>query len=63
MRGWAAAGAGGCFAGGVLIGAAAGLWLAARTGAAWWAIAGFLTGAFLGGAAAVRLLLDAGSGR
>jgi prolipoprotein diacylglyceryltransferase len=52
--------AGSTFAGGVILGFLAGLYVADRTKAALWAVAGLLTGAVFGGYAAVRQLLQAG---
>ncbi|MFN2448312.1 MAG: AtpZ/AtpI family protein [Candidatus Baltobacteraceae bacterium] len=51
--------AGAALLGGVAAGTAAGVWLAQRTGASWWFIAGFFAGVLAGGFAALRLLYGA----
>jgi hypothetical protein len=52
--------AGSTFAVAVLLGFGCGLALAHRTGQGFWAIVGLFAGVALGGAAAVRALLQAG---
>jgi hypothetical protein len=56
----AAVAAGSTFAVAVLLGFGCGLMLAHRTGEGFWAIVGLFAGVLLGGAAAVRALLQAG---
>ncbi len=50
-------GAGGTFAGSAVAGLLLGIWLAGRTGAQLWVLGGLFGGLFLGGYAAVRLLM------
>jgi hypothetical protein len=50
-------GAGATFAGTVLAGLLAGIWLAGRTGAQGWVLGGLFGGLALGGYAAVRLVM------
>ncbi len=52
--------AGSTFAVAVLLGFGCGLLLAHRTGGAYWPVVGLFAGVLLGGAAAVRALLQAG---